>query len=106
MLQSFFIISACKGISTRALVVINPGNPTGQLLPEQTMKDMVVWCKNNGICLLADEVYQENIWKKDARFISFRKIAKDLKAFEGENPLQMISFHSISKGFIGECGIR
>ena len=24
----------------------------------------------------------------------------------GPNPLQLVSFHSISKGFLGECGLR
>jgi alanine transaminase len=61
MLNKSLTDAKSQGISTRALVVINPGNPTGQLLSEQTMQDMVIWCKENQICLLADEVYQENI---------------------------------------------
>lgn len=95
-----------KGITTRALVVINPGNPTGQVLPVEAMQAVVSWCKENEICLMADEVYQENIWKPDAKFVSFRKVAKDMNAFDGEKCLQLISFHSISKGFTGECGLR
>jgi alanine transaminase len=55
---------------------------------------------------MADEVYQENIWKNGAKFVSFRKVAKDMNAFDGDNGLQMISFHSVSKGFLGECGFR
>lgn len=95
-----------QGITTRALVVINPGNPTGQVLSEAAMRNIVTWCRDNEICLMADEVYQENIWKPSARFVSFRKVAKQLDAFSGEKPLQLISFHSISKGFLGECGLR
>ena len=41
---------------TRALVVINPGNPTGQVLDEQNMKDIIAFCMSEGICLMADEV--------------------------------------------------
>jgi alanine transaminase len=95
-----------KGINTRALVVINPGNPTGQILNEDSMKAIVTWCKEEGIALMADEVYQENIWKNGAKFVSFRKVAKDMDAFSGPTPLQLISFHSVSKGFLGECGFR
>ena len=94
------------GISPRALVVINPGNPTGQLLSEVTMRDIVSWCIRHEICLMADEVYQENIWKNNSKFVSFRKIAKDMNVLDGEQGLQMISFHSVSKGFLGECGFR
>jgi aspartate/methionine/tyrosine aminotransferase len=46
---------------------------------------------------MADEVYQENIYKKDAKFVSFRKIAYEMGAFDGPNSLQLVSFHSISK---------
>lgn len=86
-----------SGICPRAVVVINPGNPTGQILSEKTIADIISWCKENSICLMADEVYQENIWKKDTKFVSFRKVALDMKAFDGDNGLQMISFHSVSK---------
>lgn len=58
---------------------------------------------------MADEVYQENIYKDNTKFVSFRKVAFDMNAFEAEGetlPLQLISFHSVSKGFLGECGFR
>ncbi len=95
------------GVQTRGLVVINPGNPTGQVLTEQTMRDVVTFCMEQGIVLMADEVYQENIWVSDKKFVSFRKIAHDMGALRGDNDgLELISFHSVSKGFLGECGLR
>jgi len=72
-----------ENITTRALVVINPGNPTGQVLEEENIREIINWAKRNNICVMADEVYQENIYKKGAKFVSFRKIAFDMKAFEG-----------------------
>ncbi|KAI7736057.1 hypothetical protein M8C21_030402 [Ambrosia artemisiifolia] len=44
-----------KGIIVRAMVVINPGNPTGQVLPEENQRDIVEFCKEEGLVLLADE---------------------------------------------------
>lgn len=96
-LREALIDAKSKGICPRAVVVINPGNPTGQVLSAKTAGEIITWCKDNNICLMADEVYQENIWRKGAKFISFRKIALDMGAFDGENCLQMISFHSVSK---------
>lgn len=93
-------------ITVRALVVINPGNPTGQVLTEDKMRDIISFCIKEDICLMADEVYQENVYKEGAKFLSFRKVAMDMDAFDGDQGLQMVSFHSISKGFIGECGFR
>ncbi|PPD80778.1 hypothetical protein GOBAR_DD22290 [Gossypium barbadense] len=45
-----------NGITVRALVVINPGNPTGQVLAEENQKAIVEFCKEEGLVLLADEV--------------------------------------------------
>ena len=96
-----------KNVSVRGLVVINPGNPTGNCLPEEDMREIVRLCAEEGLVLMADEVYQENVYG-DRPFISFRKVATDL----GHTPeyqkggLQLVSFHSCSKGFLGECGLR
>lgn len=62
-----------EGKSVRALVVINPGNPTGQILPYENQVDVVKFCKEEGIVLLADEVYQANIYSPDKTFTSFKK---------------------------------
>ncbi|XP_004959833.2 alanine aminotransferase 2 [Setaria italica] len=93
-----------KGITVRALVVINPGNPTGQVLAEENQKKIVEFCKNEGLVLLADEVYQENIYVEDKQFHSFKKIARSLGYTDDDLPLA--SFQSVSKGYYGECGKR
>ena len=105
-LQQALDKAKAEGVTPRALVIINPGNPTGQVMLEDNMIEIVRWCQAQGVCLMADEVYQENVWKTGARFVSFRKVAYDIAAFTGEKPLQLVSFHSISKGFLGECGLR
>mmetsp|Transcript_20448 Transcript_20448/g.28531 ORF Transcript_20448/g.28531 Transcript_20448/m.28531 type:complete len:513 (+) Transcript_20448:273-1811(+) len=89
-----------EGICVRALVVINPGNPTGQALSEESMKQIVRFCEETGVTLFADEVYQVNIYGSTP-FNSFKKIVCDMKADVG-----LISFYSASKGFTGECGRR
>lgn len=63
-----------QGLTCKAMVVINPGNPTGQVLSEENVREVVAWCQENGIFLIADEVYQENIHKDGAKFVSFRKV--------------------------------
>lgn len=45
------------GVRTaRALVVINPGNPTGNTLSRQTMEKIVEFCARENLVLMADEV--------------------------------------------------
>ncbi|KAL1367204.1 hypothetical protein HN51_021249 [Arachis hypogaea] len=92
------------GISVRALVVINPGNPTGQVLSEENQRDIVKFCKQEGLVLLADEVYQENVYVPEKKFHSFKKVARSLGY--GDNDITLVSFQSVSKGYYGECGKR
>jgi len=91
------------GLKVKALALINPGNPTGQVLKREDLEVICRFCARNGIVLLADEVYQRNIYADDKKFISAKKVA--LEDPQSEN-LQLVSYHSTSKGFIGECGRR
>ncbi|CAH9088690.1 unnamed protein product [Cuscuta europaea] len=93
-----------KGINVWALVVINPGNPTGQVLAEANQKEIVEFCKKERLVLLADEVYQENVYVPDKQFHSFKKVSRSMGY--GENDISLVSFQSVSKGFYGECGKR
>ncbi|PSS07279.1 Alanine aminotransferase [Actinidia chinensis var. chinensis] len=93
-----------KGITVRALVVINPGNPTGQVLAEGNQREIVKFCKEESLVLLADEVYQENIYVPDKQFHSFKKISRTMGY--GDNDISLVSFQSVSKGYYGECGKR
>ncbi|KAL7720829.1 Alanine aminotransferase [Entamoeba marina] len=93
-----------KGITVKAFVCINPGNPTGQVLTVDNMKEIIEFCYENNICLLADEVYQENIYG-DVPFNSFRKVLYSMDE-KIKNGVELISFFSVSKGYYGECGKR
>ncbi|KAG6510635.1 hypothetical protein ZIOFF_028663 [Zingiber officinale] len=93
-----------KGITVRALVVINPGNPTGQVLAKENQKQIVDFCKSEGLVLLADEVYQDNVYVDDKKFNSFKKIARSMGYEDAD--LLLVSIQSVSKGYYGECGKR
>ncbi|PUZ39392.1 hypothetical protein GQ55_9G304000 [Panicum hallii var. hallii] len=93
-----------KGVNVRGLVVINPGNPTGHVLVEENQREIIEFCRKEGLVLLADEVYQENIYIADRKFKSFKKIARSMEFGEGD--ISLVSFHSVSNGYYGECGRR
>ena len=48
--------SRAKKINVRALVFINPGNPTGQCLSADNIRDLLTFCYENRLVLMADEV--------------------------------------------------
>ena len=86
---------------TRAIMCTNPGNPTGKCFSRQNIEDICKICARENIVILADEVYQENIYRPGDKFISFKKVMSELKL-----NCQLVSFHSTSKGYWGECGRR
>ncbi|VDK39246.1 unnamed protein product [Taenia asiatica] len=89
----------------RVLVVINPGNPTGQVLTRDNIAAVLRFAHRNNLLVLADEVYQHNIYAPDRDFHSFKSVLHDL----GGNiatEVQLASMMSASKGFMGECGFR
>lgn len=50
-------LKAAAGPRTRAVFVNSPGNPTGSVLPEATLRKLLTWCRERGIWIIADEVY-------------------------------------------------
>lgn len=56
------------------MVIINPGNPTGQCLTEANVKQILQFCHQENLVLLGDEVYQQNIYQDEHPFISARKV--------------------------------
>lgn len=93
------------GKCVRALVFINPGNPTGQCLSKDNLRDLIKFAFDEHILLMADEVYQELIYQEEHPFVSARKVLMEM----GEpyaSTVELISFHTVSKGTSGECGLR
>lgn len=104
-LESAVASARRKGITVRALVFINPGNPTGQCLSEKTLRDLIDFCYRERIVLLADEVYQENVYQDELPFVSAKKVLMTMGAPYKDN-VELVSFHTVSKGSFGECGQR
>ncbi|MFH1618806.1 MAG: aminotransferase class I/II-fold pyridoxal phosphate-dependent enzyme, partial [bacterium] len=89
-------------INPVAIVVINPGNPTGAVLSKKNIEMIIRFAKKHKLSIMADEVYQENVYAKGLKFYSFAKVMHEL----GEKDVTLFSLHSVSKGFLGECGHR
>jgi aspartate/methionine/tyrosine aminotransferase len=102
MLEASLAQAKAEGTRVKAICVINPGNPTGAVLDEANIAMVIDFAKAHGLSILADEVYQENIYLPGDEFVSFAKVLHQVEAKE----VSLFSFHSCSKGFLGECGVR
>lgn len=97
--------ATAKGVTVKAMVLINPGNPTGQSLSAETLKEVLTFCHAHSILVMADEVYQENIYNPQLPFVSARRVLGEMAPTVASS-LELISMHSTSKGMTGECGLR
>ena len=100
-LETQLASARADGLTVKALALINPGNPTGQVMSREALEGVAHFCKRHNIVLLSDEVYQRNVYADDKEFVSMKKVA-----VESCPDLELVSFQSTSKGFIGECGRR
>jgi hypothetical protein len=52
-------LDAACGPGTRAVVVVNPNNPTGQFLARREWRGLLELCSRRGLALLVDEVFAD-----------------------------------------------
>ena len=58
----------------RAIVIINPGNPTGNVLSRANIEAVVKFAAQKKLFVFADEVYQDNVYADGCEFHSFKKV--------------------------------
>lgn len=85
----------------RAIVIINPANPTGAVLSRENIMQVIEFANRNNLLIIADEVYQHNVWADGCGFHSFKKCMFDMGIKS-----ELVSMMSSSKGYMGECGLR
>ena len=74
---------------TKALVVINPNNPTGAVYGTEILEQMVELARKHQLLLLADEIYDKILYD-DAEHISVATLAPDLLT---------LTFNGLSKAY-------
>jgi alanine transaminase len=102
MLEESYLAAVREGIKVKAICVLNPGNPTGSVLDCANISMIIDFARDHDLAILADEVYQENIYLRGDTFFSLARVMTEKK----ERDVSLFSFHSCSKGFLGECGQR
>ena len=74
---------------TKALVVINPNNPTGAVYSEQVLQEMAALARQHGLVVFADEIYDKVLYD-DAVHVPFASVAPDVFA---------LTFNGLSKAY-------
>lgn len=74
---------------TRALVIINPNNPTGAVYSRDILLDIIALARKHNLILFADEIYSKIIYE-DAKFYPLASLADDVF---------IVSFNGLSKSY-------
>lgn len=98
--------AVAEGTDVRAIVIINPGNPTGASLAEEDIEAVIDFAAQEKLVVIADEVYQTNVFI--GKFHSFKSVLRNMQKADPEKYkyVELASLHSVSKGMVGECGHR
>ncbi len=80
---------------TRAIVLINPNNPTGALYPEAFLHEILEIARQNQLIVCADEIYDKVLYD-GARHTSIASLADDVLC---------LTFNGLSKNYRA-CGYR
>ena len=74
---------------TRAIVIINPNNPTGAVYDEEILLGMVALARKYKLILFADEIYSKIVYD-DAKYVPLATLSDDVFT---------ISFNGLSKSY-------
>ena len=80
---------------TRAIVVINPNNPSGAVYDRDTLQQLVALAEQHKLVLLADEIYDQMVYD-DAEFVPMATLVDDTVC---------LTFSGLSKVYRA-CGYR
>jgi len=80
---------------TRAIVVINPNNPTGALYPDELLLGIVALARKHGLIVFADEIYDKTLYDGHTH-TSIASLAEDVL---------FLTFNGLSKNY-RSCGYR
>jgi alanine-synthesizing transaminase len=81
---------------TKAIVLINPNNPTGALYPKEVLQQIVEIARENQLIIFSDEIY-DRLVMDDQEHISIAALAPDLfcVTFSGLSKSHMIAGYRI-----------
>ncbi len=81
--------------NTRAIVVINPNNPTGALYPESVLLEIIEVARQHQLIVLVDEIYDKTLYDGNTH-TSMASLADDVL---------FVTFNGLSKNYRA-CGYR
>ncbi|MDR3763603.1 MAG: aminotransferase class I/II-fold pyridoxal phosphate-dependent enzyme [Acidobacteriota bacterium] len=84
-------IAARINSRTKAILLINPNNPTGAIYSKETLEGIAELARRNNLLILADEIYDSLVLDEEQKHISIAALAPDVP---------VITFNGLSKAYL------
>ena len=75
---------------TRAIVVINPNNPTGAIYPKETLEQIIELARKYDLIIFSDEIYDKLLFD-DITYTSMASLCNDVP---------IVTFNGLSKSYV------
>jgi alanine-synthesizing transaminase len=76
---------------TRAILLINPNNPTGAVYSRRSLEGILELARQHGLVIFADEIYDKLIFDPHEKHISIATLATDVP---------IVTFNGLSKAYL------
>ncbi|KAK3131504.1 hypothetical protein QOZ80_6AG0507330 [Eleusine coracana subsp. coracana] len=70
-----------RGVRVRGVLISNPSNPTGGIVPRETLHDLLEFAAEKNIHLISDEIFAGSTYGND-KFVSVAEVMDELEDFD------------------------
>jgi len=89
---------------TRAIVVVNPNNPTGSYLKKSELSELTSLCRRHDLAILSDEVFSDYALAEDARRVSSLVNLDEVLTFSLSGLSKLVGLPQLKLGWIAASG--
>ena len=89
---------------TRAVVVVNPNNPTGSFLKKEELDQLISFCADRNAAILSDEVFSDYAIGKDMRRVRSLTGVRDVLTFSLSGLSKVVGLPQMKLGWIAVNG--
>ena len=89
---------------TRAVVVVNPNNPTGSYLKKSELSELIDLCRRHDLAILSDEVFSDYALADDPRRVASLVNVNDALTFSLSGLSKLVGLPQLKLGWIVASG--
>ena len=89
---------------TRAIVVVNPNNPTGSFLKKSELAALITICREHGLAIISDEVFADYVFAGDPQRVPSLVNVNEILAFSLSGLSKLVGLPQLKLGWIVASG--